>query len=99
MGRRRESVHGADVDGAGQINFEDLFDLGFAAVVAAALAVTLVDQEFVLVEGKDFTDAGAGSQKIAVFMGCAGANVDSDNAQQVLGGAAESRVQRRRSVR
>ena len=42
-----------DVDGVGQVDLENLLDLGLAAV-AAAFAVALIDQEFVIVEGARF---------------------------------------------
>ena len=71
-----------DVNCASQINLENLFDLGFAAVIATAFAVALVHQELVTVDGKDLAYAGAGGQEVGVLVGRAGANVDGDDAQQ-----------------
>ena len=54
-------------DGVGQVDFEELFHFGVAAV-AAAFAVALVDQEFVIVEREDFAYAGAGCEQVGVFV-------------------------------
>ena len=51
--------------------------------IGAAIAVTLVDQELVIIDGADFADARAGSERIGVLVShVAGSDVDGDDAQQ-----------------
>ena len=78
----------ADVDGAIEIDLEELFYLGVAAV-AETVAVTLIDQELVIIDGADFADAGTSGEFVGVLVSdAAGSDVDGDDAQQVGGGAA-----------
>ena len=82
--RRVAPVHVGNVDGAGQVNLENLFYLGFAAVVAAAMAVALIHQEFVLIKGQDFAHARTCGEFVSVFVrGLAALYVDGDDTQQV----------------
>ncbi len=72
-----ESVHVADFGGSGEIDFEELLDLGLGADgVGEALAIALVDEELVVVEGYDVTDAGASGEAVGVLVGGAGGDVD-----------------------
>ena len=68
--------------GAGDVDVEELLHRG-AAAVAEALAVALVDQELVVVDGDDLADARPGGEVVAVFMGRAGGDVDRHDAQQL----------------
>ena len=80
---RLRAVHAGDVVGAREVDLEDLLDFGLAAV-AQALAVALVDQELVVVEGHDLADARAAGELVAVFVRGARRDVDRDDAQQLL---------------
>jgi hypothetical protein len=50
------SVHVADVGGAGEIDFKKLFDNRIVGT-ATAVAIAFIDEEFVIVEGENLTDA------------------------------------------
>ena len=61
--------HVADVCRSLKIDFEDLFDLGFfSGGVCEAFAVTLVDEELVVVKGNDVADTRAGGEDVWILV-------------------------------
>jgi hypothetical protein len=78
---------GGDVGSARQIDVEQALE-GRCAAVAQALAVALIDEEFVIVDGQDFADArifwlfGRADivKRIGVFVRGAAGDIDSDDA-------------------
>ena len=72
-----------------QVNLEELFHLGFVAgrIVASlkSLAIALVDQEFVIIEGDYFADARAGGEQVGVLVSVSGKDIDGHDAQQFGG--------------
>ena len=54
-----------------------------------SLAIALVDQEFVIVDGGYFADARAGGQQVGVLVGVSAEDIDGHDAQQLGGVATE----------
>src|SRR5262249_24400573 len=92
-----KSVHVTNVRRIVQVYFEKPFHLGIAAI-SASLAIALIDQEFVVIQGKDFADAATVGKQIGVLVrDVAGGDIDGHDAQQVgsratLGGILKQRV-------
>jgi hypothetical protein len=77
------AVHFADVDGAIEIDFEELFYFSLVGV-GAAVTIAFVDQEFMFVERDEFADPGARGEQIGELMSDpAGRDVDGDHAEKI----------------
>ena len=87
IGGRRRSIHSRYVNRSVQVNFKDLLHARVVArQIVAAFApptVTLVHQEFMVVEGKYFAHAAAGSELVCILVSnVAGCNINDHDSQQ-----------------